>query len=140
MRPKSRILIVGSNEDRLGVLAFLLSTNAYAVTCASSIDNARELTLTKDWELLIVDLPLDNVQSLLLTARAAKEGQRTLALAPYLKFCPEGLFVDCFLPGKITSAEMLERLKVLCARKRGPRPLRKLVESAPVIALESRIA
>jgi hypothetical protein len=36
MRPKKQILLVGSDEDRLGVLSYLLEMHSYTVARATS--------------------------------------------------------------------------------------------------------
>ena len=50
MRPKKKILLVGDDEDRVGVLRYVLETHAYRVFTAASAAEAGELLLQAPFE------------------------------------------------------------------------------------------
>ena len=126
MRPKKQILLVSANEDRAGVLKYMLETNGYAVTAVGSA--AEALAALAAWpcwrlcELLLCELPLDGAAQLFSRARQHDGHMQRLALAYRLREVPEDLDVDRILHGvSTTQAELLECVKLLTARKRGPR-------------------
>ena len=139
MRPAKTILLAGEDEDRLSMLKFTLWTHGYAVTSAADIGEAIKRLRRQPFELLFCLLPLAGVEQLLGTARAMEHAMPTIVYAPALKESPLGLFTDMLLIGNRPHAELLDRVKVLSARKRGPRPLKKPVAGVPSSA-EPQIA
>ncbi len=122
MRPKKRILIAGASEDRVGVLRFLFLNKGYAVQTAQTSAEAAGLLEAGGFELLLYDLPLPGVEQLL-----AEAGIPTIALCSGVKVAPDGLTADAVLWRGFSAAELVERVRVLTARKRGPKPVVRAV-------------
>lgn len=140
MRPKKRILLVGASEDRLSILKFMLVTRGFAVASAVGAAAAVEQLRAESYDLLLCDhWPLPGIEHLLNQAYEIDSATRSLVLAPALATSPAGLNTDAILlRGGCSSAELLERVKVLTARKRGPRPTRKQPVAVPVMSTEDR--
>jgi DNA-binding NtrC family response regulator len=120
MRPKKKILLACANEDHAGVLKYILETNGYAVTCAATATLTLHLAANRPYELLLIEYPLDGLSHLLDQARALDSSLHSLVLAPKLAERPSNLLADVVLLRNTCAAELLERIKVLTARKRGP--------------------
>ena len=141
MRPKKRILLVGASEDRLSILKFMFVTRGFAVGSAVGAAAAVEQLHAESYDLLLClwPLPLPGIEYLLNQAYDIDSAMRSLVLAPALATSPAGLNTDAILlRGGCSSAELLERVKVLCARKRGPRPTRKQPIAVPVMSTADR--
>ena len=122
MRPKKKILLVGDDADRVGILRYLLVTNHYAVVSAYSAAEARVILHEMTVELLFVVWPLDGALKLLEMARTDNAHIPTVVGSYDLESLPVGWAPDLTIGrGQYCSAEILERVKVLTARKRGPK-------------------
>lgn len=125
MRPKKKILLIDANEERQSRLRYVLEINRYRVLGAASCAEARAIAVDFRPELAIAAWPLPAAElhaALDLMRRQA--GTASLALCEGMTEPPADLFlfVDQVCCGhKCYAAEILERARVLCARKRGPR-------------------
>jgi two-component system, OmpR family, response regulator CpxR len=138
MRPKKVILYVEDNEQELSVLRFLLEINGYKVLSASNGQEAIAL-FTKAPQ---IDLVLANTRMPQMTGHQLVE--RLKRIASYVPM----LLLDDSQPGSVeihaadammtrkncSAQELLERIKVMSARKRGPR------KGAQRIAQDSELA
>ena len=139
MRPKKKVLLVGVDVDRASVLKFTLETCGFAVTVKTTAAEALEEMQSSRHDLLLCVWPLSGVEFLIDQIYVLDLDIRTLVLAANLREVPFGLNADAILTrGNCSSAELLERAKVLSARKRGPRPMRKPVAAAPVMSFAER--
>jgi DNA-binding response OmpR family regulator len=129
MRPPKTILLVGADEDMVSRLKLVLWAYHYAVTSAASADAAIAEFRERQYELLFCLYPLAGVEQLLDQVRASEHPAPSIVYAPELKAYPAGIFADCIVLSNCPRAELLDRVKILSARKRGPRPLRKPVAS-----------
>lgn len=127
MRPKKVILCVDDNEQTLSVRKFLLETRGYRVIAASTAHEALEHVDSKssgEIDLLLCDLvmpQMDGVE-LIRRAREIKPGIPTLMVSGTVASFERGNGADVFLPkGACSPVELLERVRVLVARKRGPK-------------------
>jgi two-component system response regulator CpxR len=127
MRPKKVILCVDDNEQALSVRTFLLETRGYRVISASSSQEAIEIlgrTVPGTLDLLIADLLLPGMDGNDLVKRAKQMHPMLPALivSGSVTASDRALAADAFLPkGAGTAAELLERIRLLVARKRGPK-------------------
>ena len=127
MRPKKIILCVDDNEQTLSVRTFLLETRGYRVLNAATAQEALEIlerTEPGTLDLLISDLLLPGMDGneLVRRARQMHPTLPTLIVSGTVVAYDRALAADGFLPkGAGSAAELLERIKVLVARKRGPR-------------------
>lgn len=125
MRPKKVILCVDDNEQELSVLKFMLSTNGYRVLGATSGQEAIELFS----EALQIDLVLADATMPQMSGKQLVERLKGIAshVPMILLGDPQAAgaeihVADAMLAKKNCSAqELLERIKVMSARKRGPR-------------------
>jgi len=124
MRPKKTILCVDDNEQTLSVRKFLLETRGYRVYTAINGHDAITLFSSTQIDLVLTDLGLPQMDGnalighlkeispeipMILTSDTVRAGERTHR-------------ADAFLAkGCCTPAELIERIRVMSARKRGPR-------------------
>jgi two-component system response regulator CpxR len=121
MRPKKRILLIDTDEQRLSARCFLLKTHGYVAMGTSTSEEAADVL--RGWvDLILAAWPLRNdpLTDLLRQVIAAGTGIPVIVIAKR----PEDarVLADAILPGLTTTpAELLERVKVMSRRKRGPR-------------------
>jgi two-component system, OmpR family, response regulator CpxR len=116
VRPKKKILLVGDDEDRVGVLRFLLETHRYSIHLFNGVADAIGV------DLVLVLWPFAAARELLTAAKAFFPPIPTVVLSGNRTRLPLGFMPDMTLcRDQCSSAEILERIKVLTARKRGPR-------------------
>jgi two-component system, OmpR family, response regulator CpxR len=124
MRPKKVILCVDDNEQELSVLKFMLTTNGYRVVPASTGQEAIELFSENQVDLVISDYMMPQMNGDQLTERLKQLAPHVpmLLLGDPQKMGGEIHAADVVLAKKNCSTqELLERIKVMSARKRGPR-------------------
>ena len=127
MRPKKVILCVDDNEQTLSVRTFLLETRGYRVINTTTSHQALEIleqTPQGTLDLLIADLLLPGMDGNELVRRAKQMHPTLPALivSGTVASFDRALAADAFLPkGAASPIELLERVKVLVARKRGPK-------------------
>ena len=141
MRPKKTILCVDDNDQALSVRKFLLETRGYrviAVTTAHEALDVLERALPGSIDLLLSDLlmPTMDGNELIRRAKDMSPALPAMLISGSVKQYERGIRADVFLPkGVCSPVEMLERIRVLVARKRGPK---KAV--APVVHMEDEAA
>ena len=127
MRPKKVILCVDDNETTLSVRSFLLDTRGYRVITATSSQEALDVlerTVPGTLDLLIADLLLPGMDGNELVRRAKQMHPflPALIVSGTVAAYDRALAADAFLPkGAGSPSELLERIRVLVARKRGPK-------------------
>lgn len=122
MRPRKILLCVAESERLLGERAFLLETRGYRVLRAQSAGEALGL-LSLEVRVLLVDLPLTGREDGLVR-RCRELGIRTILVC----HAPEGENVagaDAWLAEPALAEEILYRVGLMTARKRGPKPAMK---------------
>ncbi len=127
MRPKKVILCVDDNEQVLSVRTFLLETRGYRVlsvgTAEEALDQLRAAS-TGMIDLLLCDLLMPQMDGNELVRRAKQlhPGLPAMIVSGTVNAADRALHADVFLPkGACSPAEMIERIRVLVARKRGPK-------------------
>jgi len=127
MRPKKSILCVDDNEQLLSVRKFLLETRGYRVLTATTSHEALELlgsTMPGSLDLLLSDLIMPQMDGNELVRRAKQlhPGLPAMIVSGTVHSFDRACAADVFLPkGACSPSEMLERIRILVARKRGPR-------------------
>jgi two-component system response regulator CpxR len=127
MRPKKTILCVDDNEQILSVRTFLLETRGYRVIAAHSSQEA--LTVLDQYlpgtlDLILCDLVMPQMDGNELVRRAKQlhPGLPAMIVSGTVNAFDRAVHADVFLPkGASSPAEMIERIRVLVARKRGPK-------------------
>ena len=140
MRPKKTILCVDDNEQILSVRTFLLETRGYRVIALTDPHDALEAiahSLPGSLDLLLCDLIMSEMDGNELVRRAKQlhPSLPTMIVSGTVAGYDRAGRADVFLPkGACSPAELLERVRVLVARKRGPRKGSLAARPAPSLA------
>jgi two-component system, OmpR family, response regulator CpxR len=140
MRPKKIILCVDDNEQELSVLKFMLSTNGYRVVSASNGPDAIDLFGDYAVDLVLSDyaMPQMNGDQLVNRLKQIASHVPMILLGDPQKMGDQLHGADALLPKKTCSPqELLERIKVMSARKRGPRKGTQRMIAQPALAVAS---
>ena len=126
MRPKKTILCVDDNDQALSIRKFLLETRGYnVVTCTNGRDAIS--TFNKGGiDLVLCDLMMPEIDGAEVVRHVKKRSPDIPAIifSGKIKIYDKDLQADVFLPkGMLAPAELLERIRVLLVRKRGPKKL-----------------
>jgi two-component system, OmpR family, response regulator CpxR len=124
MRPKKVILCVDDDEQDLSVLKFMLSTNGYRVLATTTGQEALGILAANAVDLALVDyaMPQMNGDQLVRRLKQIASHVPMILLGDPQKTGGLVHSADALLPKKTCSTqELLERIKVMSARKRGPR-------------------
>jgi CheY-like chemotaxis protein len=147
MRPKKNILCVDDNEQVLSVRTFLLETRGYRVIALTDPHEALEViarSLPGSLDLLLADLIMPRMDGNELVRRAKELHPQLPAMivSGTVTAYDRAGRADVFLPkGACTPAELLERIRILVARKRGPKkyslPAAPMVPSQSITAISA---
>jgi two-component system, OmpR family, response regulator CpxR len=124
MRPRKTILCVDDNEQTLSVRKFMLETRGYRVITASHGDAALELFCDGGVDLVLSDLAMPYMDGNELVRRMKSHSPDVpmILISGCIKDFDRADHADAFLPkGACTPLEMLERIRLLIARRRGPK-------------------
>jgi two-component system response regulator CpxR len=144
MRPKKVILCVDDNEQALSVRKFFLETRGYRVHTAQTAEEAMGLFDRGGIDLVICDLVMPNTDGNELVKRMKERAPEvpTMLISGAVHSFDRASAADAFLPkGQSSPLEMLERVRVMVARKRGPkkhipRPEFQPAVAAPIAAMQ----
>jgi CheY-like chemotaxis protein len=141
MRPKKVILCVDDNEQELSVLKFMLATNGYRVLAASNGQEAIAVfAAAAQIDLVLADTTMPQMSGGQLVERLKRmRGHVPMILLGDAQAANGEMHVaDAVLARKNCSTqELLERIKVMSARKRGPRKGAQRVTSVSELAAAS---
>ena len=140
MRPKKVILCVDDNEQDLSVLKFMLSTNGYRVLSASTGQEALAIFQENPVDLVLADfvMPQMNGDQLVSKLKQIASHVPMILLGDPQKMNGQIHAADALVAKKSCSPqELLERIKVMSARKRGPRKGSHRVVQAAELAVAS---
>ena len=140
MRPKKTILCVDDNEQVLSIRTFLLETRGgYRVVAASSPHQALDhlaASVPGSIDLLLCDLlmPTMDGNELVRRAKELHPSLPAMITSGTVTAYDRAGRADVFLPkGACSPVELLERVRVLVARKRGPKRIHlAAASSAPL--------
>jgi len=138
MKPKKTILCVDDNEQLLSIRKVILETRGYRVLAASNGADALEIFLRGSVDLVLSDLMMPGLDGAGLIAKLKEVSPSTPAIlfSGKIKIYERETQADIFLPkGMYAPAELLERIRLLLVKKRGPK---KAI--VPVAALSARVA
>jgi two-component system response regulator CpxR len=124
MRPKKVILCVNPSDQELSVLTFMLSTNGYRVLAANTGQEAIGMFTHTQVDLVLADCSLPQMSGRQLVERLKRIAGHVpmILLGDPQAMGGEIHVADALLAKKNCPAqELLERIKVMSARKRGPR-------------------
>jgi two-component system, OmpR family, response regulator CpxR len=134
MRPKKVILCVDDNEQELSVLKFMLSTNGYRVLAATTGQEAIEMfSEATQIDLVLADAAMPQMSGKQMIERMKHIASHVPMILLGDPQSGEMHVADAMLAKKnCSSQELLERVKVMSARKRGPR---KGTHRVPAVAM-----
>ena len=134
MKPKRTILCVDVNEQALSIRKVMLETRGYHVVTCTSGQEALERFKKGGVDLVLTDLMMPGLDGTKLIDEVKSLSPQTPAilLAGKVKLYDRDTKADVFLPkGMYAPVELLERIRVLLVRKRGPkRTQQRLVQSS----------
>jgi CheY-like chemotaxis protein len=124
MRPRKVILCIDDNEQALSVRKFMLETRGYRVIPSLSAHEALDIFRHGGIDLVLSDLIMPQIDGNELVRRMKEIAPEVpmILISGSVKNFDRANHADCFLPkGACTPLEMLERVRVMIARKRGPK-------------------
>jgi two-component system response regulator CpxR len=124
MKPKRTILCVDDDERALSIRKVLLETRGYRVLTCSDPECALAQVTSGGIDLVIADLMMPKLSGAKLIDQLKALSPETPALlfSGSVNCCSEEHLADAWLPkGEFAPMELLERIRVLLIRKRGPK-------------------
>lgn len=134
MKPKKTILCVDDNEQALSIRKILLETRGYRVLAYNNGQQALEAFRRGGVDLVITDLIMPGVDGSRLIEEIKNLSPQTPAvlISGRIKIYERETLADVFLPkGMYEPADLLERIRLLLVRKRGPK--RAVEPAAPAL-------
>ncbi len=125
MKPKRTILCVDDNEQSLSIRKILLETRGYRVVTSLNGEDALARFRRGGIDLVLSDLVMPGLDGAKLIEAIKAISPRTPAilLSGKVRIYDRDTQADVFLPkGTHVPADLLERIRMLLVRKRGPRP------------------
>lgn len=125
MRPKKTILCVDDNEQSLSVRKVMLETRGYRVLTAITAADALQLFKSNSIDLVLSDLVMPDFDGRQLIKEIKALSPQTPAIlfsGKITVFAYDEMPADVFLPkGMYAPVELLERIRLMLVRKRGPK-------------------
>jgi two-component system response regulator CpxR len=124
MRPKKVILCVDDNEQELSVLSYILTINGYRVLAATSAKEAIPLFAENTVDLVLADCAMPQMDGAQLVGRLKQIANHIpmILLGDAQKMGSDLHPADAMLAKRnCAPQDLLERVKTMSARKRGPR-------------------
>jgi len=124
MKPKRTILCVDDDERALSIRKVLLETRGYRVLTCSDPECAIEIMRRGGIDLVLTDLMMPKMNGVQLIDQLKTRWPEVPALlfSGSVTCCTEEHLADVWLPkGEFAPMELLERIRVLLIRKRGPK-------------------
>ncbi len=129
MKPKRTILCVDDNEQSLSIRKVMLETRGYRVIACANAQEALEHFRQGGVDLVLTDLVMPGVDGtrLIDEVKNVSPETPTILFSGKIRIYDRDTRADVFLPkGMYAPAELLERIRVLLVRKRGPkRPVQR---------------
>src|SRR5205085_9343241 len=124
MKPKRTILCVDDNEQSLSIRKVMLETRGYRVLACSNAQEAIEHFKKGGVDLVLTDLVMPGVDGtrLIEEVKSMAPETPTILFSGKIRIYDRDTQADVFLPkGMYAPAELLERIRVMLVRKRGPK-------------------
>jgi CheY-like chemotaxis protein len=126
MKPKRTILSVDDNEQALSIRKVLLETRGYKVVSCHGGEEALTRFRQGGVDLVISDLVMPGLDGsqLIEQIKAISPETPAILISGKVRLHDYSMKADVFLPkGMYGAAELLEKVRVLLIRKRGPKRL-----------------
>jgi two-component system, OmpR family, response regulator CpxR len=134
MKPKKTILCVDDNEQALSIRKVLLETRGYRVIACNNAEAALEAFRRGNVDLVLTDLIMPGLDGSQLIEEIKMLSPQTPAvlISGRVKIYERDTLADLFLPkGMYEPVDLLEKIRLLLVRKRGPkRPVQSPVRPA----------
>jgi len=124
MKPKRTILCVDDNEQSLSIRKVMLETRGYRVVACTNGEDALSRFRQGGVDLVLTDLTMPGLDGTKLVDAIKGLSPQTPAilLSGKLKIYDRDTRADAFLAkGMCAPVDLLERIRLLLVRKRGPR-------------------
>jgi CheY-like chemotaxis protein len=124
MRPKRTILCVDDNEQALSIRKVMLETRGYRVLACTSGREAWDAFRQGEIDLVLSDLFMPDMDGAELAAKIKDAAPHTpvILFSGKVRAYEKETRADLFLPkGMYAPAELLERMRSLLVKKRGPK-------------------
>jgi two-component system, OmpR family, response regulator CpxR len=124
MRPKRTILCVDPNEQSLSIRKVMLETRGYRVVACTAANEAMQVFQKGGIDLVLTDLAAPGLdgETLIEQMKTLQPSVPVILLPSKARFYDRDIRADVFLPkGMYAPAELLERIRMLLVRKRGPK-------------------
>lgn len=124
MKPKRTILCVDDNEQSLSIRKVMLETRGYRVIACNSGEEALQRFREGGVDLVLTDLIMPGVDGskLIDAVKALSPQTPAILLSGKVRIYDRDTRADVFLPkGMYTPVDLLERIRLLLVRKRGPK-------------------
>jgi two-component system, OmpR family, response regulator CpxR len=135
MKPKRTILCVDDNEQSLSIRKVMLETRGYRVIACTSGQDALQRFKDGGVDLVLTDLIMPGLDGtkLIEQIKAMSPQTPTILVSGKVKMFDRDTCADCFLPkGMYAPSELLERVRLLLVRKRGPKRAQHRTRAANV--------
>ncbi|HVI08899.1 MAG TPA: response regulator [Candidatus Binatia bacterium] len=134
MKPKRTILCVDDNEQSLSYRKIMLETRGYRVASFSKGEDALERFKQGGIDLVVTDMSMPGLDGAQLIAAVKNLSPRTPAILISSKvrvYDHESQADVFFARGMYAPADLLERIRLLLVRKRGPKRMQDRASSLP---------
>jgi CheY-like chemotaxis protein len=124
MKPKRTILCVNDNEQSLSIRKIMLETRGYRVVACARGEEALQMFRKGGIDLVLADLIMPEMDggALIDEIKAISPQTPAILLSDKVKLYDRETRADVFLAkGMYAPAELLERIRLLLVRKRGPK-------------------
>lgn len=124
MKPKRTILCVDDNEQSLSIRKVLLETRGYRVIAFTDAQRAFDRFSEGGIDLVLTDLVMPGVDGskLIQSVKNVSPETPAILLSGKVKIYEQESAADIFLAkGMYMPADLLERIRLLLVRKRGPK-------------------
>ncbi len=124
MKPKRTILCVDDNEQSLSIRKVMLETRGYRVVTCTRGEEALAVFKRGGIDLVLTDLVMPDFDGsqLIQQIKAISPQTPAILLSGKVRIYDHDNQADVFLPkGMYAPAELLERIRLLLVKKRGPK-------------------
>jgi two-component system, OmpR family, response regulator CpxR len=133
MKPKRTILCVDDNEQSLSIRKVMLETRGYRVITCRDGQEALERFKKGGVDLVLTDLIMPGVDGgkLIDAVKALSPETPAILFSGKVRIYDRDTRADVFLPkGMYAPVELLERIRMLLVRKRGPKRAQSRTQAA----------
>lgn len=126
MRPKRTILCVDDNEQALSIRKLMLETRGYRVVACTTGHQALEAFKQGGVDLVLSDLQMPGLDGATLVQKIKEISSTTptILFSGKIRVYDKDMHADVFLPkGMYAPIELLERIRIMLVKKRGPKRL-----------------